>query len=77
MVDNRNKARSGIRDSKMLNREALKKGLITYAEDFVKKRNELPLINEDEKMERVVHQDWDGPMPILIQLIYFKGVTPK
>lgn len=24
-----------------------------------------------------MHQAWDGEMPILIQLIYFEGVTPQ
>ncbi len=66
-----------VRDSKILNRAALKRGLIDYAVGFINKRETVPLVIEDKSMERVVHQAWDGEMPILIQLIYFEGVTPK
>ncbi len=48
-----------------------------YATDFVLKRNTIPIVIEEKERERVVHQAWDGEMPILIQLIYFEGVTPK
>lgn len=66
-----------VRDSKILNRAALRRGLIDYAVGFVNKRETVPVVIEDKSMERVVHQAWDGEMPILIQLIYFEGVTPK
>jgi len=77
MQSNRTKGHQGIRDSKILNRSSLKSGIIKYATDFVLKRNTIPIVIEEKERERVVHQAWDGEMPILIQLIYFEGVTPK
>jgi hypothetical protein len=55
-----------VHDSKILNRDSLKKGLIDYALNFVKKRDTLSLVIEEKERERTVHQDWDGDMPILI-----------
>lgn len=60
------KNRGAVRDSKILNRAALKRGLIEYAVGFVNKRETVPIVIEDKSMERVVHQAWDGEMPILI-----------
>lgn len=77
MQSNRTKGHEGIRDSKILNRSSLKNGIIKYATDFVLKRNTIPIVIEEKERERVVHQAWDGEMPILIQLIYFEGVTPR
>lgn len=65
-----------VRDSKLLNRSTLQRGLIDYAVGFINKRETVPLVIEEPDKERVVHQAWDGEMPILIQLIYFEGVTP-
>ena len=57
MVDNtnKNKARMGIRDSKILDRNSLKRGLIDYATGFVARRNDLPKITDEPALERVVH----------------------
>ena len=62
----RKKGHSAIRDSKILNRESLKKGLIEYATGFIQKRDTVPVVIEEPDKERVVHQAWDGEMPILI-----------
>ena len=66
-----------VRDSKLLNRASLQRGLIDYAIGYVAKRDTVPIVIEEKDKERVVHQAWDGEMPILIQLIYFEGVTPE
>lgn len=44
-----------IRDSKLLNRNSLKKGLIDYATGFVAKRNTVPVVIEEKDRERIVH----------------------
>lgn len=44
-----------VRDSKILNRAALRRGLIDYAVGFVNKRETVPVVIEDKSMERVVH----------------------
>ena len=38
MQANRARGHDGIRDSKILNRASLQKGLIKYAQDFIAKR---------------------------------------
>lgn len=58
--------RGAVRDSKLLNRNALKKGLIDYAAGFIERRNTVPVVIEEKDRERIVHQAWDGEMPILI-----------
>ena len=62
MVSNR----TGVRDSKLLDRNRVHEGLIEYAAGFVEKRATIPQILTDETCEREVHQAWDGEMPILI-----------
>ena len=44
-----------VRDSKILNRAALRRGLIAYAVGFVNKRETVPVVIADKSMERVVH----------------------
>lgn len=72
MVSNR----SGIRDSKLLDRNRVHDGLIEYAAGFVEKRATIPSILKDPACEREVHQAWDGEMPILVQTFYADGLSP-
>ena len=50
-----NNHHGAVRDSKILNRAALRRGLIDYAVGFVNKRETVPVVIEDKSMERVVH----------------------
>ena len=44
-----------VRDSKLLNRAALQRGLIDYALGYVAKRDTVPIVIEEKERERVVH----------------------
>lgn len=55
MQANRTRGHEGVRDSKILNRSSLQKGLIKYATDFIEKRNTIPIVIEEKEKERVVH----------------------
>ena len=55
LMETKSTNHGAVRDSKILNRASLKRGLIDYAVGFINKRETVPVVIEDKSMERVVH----------------------